>query len=93
MTSTILIISGALLLILIFLAALSRHKKSGSKDLKVMGATGVVESALAPEGSVIVKGELWRATSEVGSLPSQTKIRVVGHRAHLLLVESVSGEI
>ena len=81
------------LLCALFLASLSRHKKSATGPLKMMGATGLVESALDPEGSVIINGELWRARVENGSvLQSRDIVRVVGQRGHLVLVESVSDE-
>jgi membrane-bound ClpP family serine protease len=88
------IIGLALLLIALFLASLSRHKKSATGALEIMGAIGLVESALDPEGSVIIDGELWRARVASGSaLQSRDRVRVVGQRGHLVLVESVSDKL
>ncbi len=38
-----------------------RHKKGATGDIKLVGALASVEAALAPEGAVMVRGELWRA--------------------------------
>lgn len=84
----------ALLLIVLFLAGLSRHKKSASGPLKIIGAVGQAESALAPEGSVVINGELWRARVENGSfVQARDRVRVVGVQGHLLLVEVVSDKV
>jgi membrane-bound ClpP family serine protease len=84
----------ALLLVALFVASLSRHKKSATGALKMTGAIGLVESALDPEGSVIINGELWRARVEKGSsLQPRDRVRVVGHRGHLVLVESVAAKL
>ena len=70
------------------MAALSRHKKAGSGDVKLIGEMATVESRLAPEGTVIVRGELWCARSSDGSvISSQTRVRVVGFKDFLALVE------
>jgi membrane-bound ClpP family serine protease len=68
-------------------AAVSRHKKSGTVDVELIGAIGLVDTTLDPEGTVFVRGELWRASSSDGNvvLPP-SKVRVVGARDHLLLV-------
>ena len=69
-------------------AALSRHKKAGSGDIKLIGEIATVETRLAPEGTVIVRGELWRARSNDGSvIPSHARVRVVGFEDFLALVE------
>lgn len=54
-------------LIAIVVAALSRHKKAGTGDVKLIGEFAQVDSPLDPEGTVIVGGELWRARSNSGS--------------------------
>ena len=77
--------TAALLLIVV---ALSRHKKSATSEVQLVGARALVDSELAPEGTVLVDGELWRARSADGSnIASQTIVRVVGLSGHLLLVE------
>jgi membrane-bound ClpP family serine protease len=68
--------------------ALSRHQKRASGQLYLAGALAKVETTLKPEGSVIVLGELWRATSRTGAtIERKRSVRVVGTSGHLLLVE------
>lgn len=75
-------------LVAIAVAALSRHKKSGAADIKLIGEIARVDSRLDPEGTVIVGGELWRARSHSGNAISpRTRVRVVGFEGHLALVE------
>ena len=69
-------------------AALSRHKKGASGQLDLPGAVAKVETTLKPEGSVLVRGELWRARSRTGAtIERGQRVRVVGASGHLLEVE------
>ena len=69
------------------LAAVSRHKKSGTGDVKLIGATGLVETRLDPHGTVLIHGELWQACStDANAIATQSNVSVVGTRDHLLLV-------
>jgi membrane-bound serine protease (ClpP class) len=88
MTSTAAIILVACILVAVaMLAAVSRHKKSGTGDVKLIGATGVVDTRLDPHGTVLIHGELWRACSNDGSsIATRSKISVVDMRDHLLVV-------
>lgn len=92
MTLTYLLISLVLLglILTLYLAYLSRHKKSGSGPLDLIGANGTANSDLNPEGSVLVNGELWRARISQGTLAADEPVRVLGVEGHLLLVESTS---
>ena len=84
-----LLFAGLALALLI--AAASRHKKAASGELGLMGALASVETTLAPEGSVIVHGELWRARLRTGGkLARGRQVRVVGASEHLLEVEPAS---
>ena len=72
------------------LAAASRHKKSAGAPLSLVGRVGTVEKDLAPEGAVLVAGELMAARSRAGERilrESCARVRVVGARGHCLLVE------
>ncbi len=83
----LLAVAGAL-----FLAALSRHKKSGSAPLVLMGAVAQVHEALNPVGSVLVNGELWQARAVADRLLSKgSRVRVVSAACHYLIVEAESG--
>jgi membrane-bound ClpP family serine protease len=78
----------ALLALALFVVALWRHKRAGSGDPDLMGAAASVETALEPEGSVLVRGELWPARSRTGArLERGRAVRVVGASRHLLEVE------
>jgi membrane-bound serine protease (ClpP class) len=79
------------LALMLAIAAASRHKKAAQGELGLMGALASVETTLTPEGSVIVRGELWRARSRTdGKLEKGRTVRVVGASAHLLEVEPTS---
>ena len=74
----------------LFIAALSRHKKAGEGSLNLMGARAIVETTLEPEGSVLVRGELWRARIRTGDkIERGQEVRVVGADRYLLEVEPV----
>jgi membrane-bound ClpP family serine protease len=82
------------LMVALYLAVLSRHKKSGTQSLKLIGATGVVDSTLDPEGSVIVDGELWRARVANGrALQKGDRILVIRFEGPLMLVQPLSDEL
>ena len=84
----IVLASAGLTLGLAAIAALSRHKKAATGELDLVGALAFVETNLEPEGSVLVRGETWRARSCTGAVVrSGSNVRVVGARGHLLEVE------
>lgn len=77
------------LLALGVVVALYQHKKYASGNVRLLGEVGRVETPLAPEGSIIIGGELWPAKSKDGSdFAVGTRVRVVGFEGHLALVES-----
>ncbi|MDQ2975101.1 MAG: NfeD family protein [Acidobacteriota bacterium] len=93
MKATFIISVVALLATLVVVAvfALSRHKKAGSGDVKLVGEIAHVDTKLEPEGTVLVRGELWRAKAQDGSvIPSHARVRIVGFQDHLVLVEPVA---
>ncbi len=70
------------------IAALSRHRKVGAAEIKLLGRIGISETKLEPEGAVIVSGELWPALSSNGEhISARTHIRIVGFKEQLALVE------
>lgn len=74
-------------LVAIGLMALSRHKKSSTGRIQLLGAEAYVESQLNPEGAVLIQGELWRARSEDGtSIAAEERVEVVAVDGHLLIV-------
>jgi len=79
---------AAALALLAYVVILSRHKKSSRKPLRLAGRVGIVETPLAPEGFVMVDGELWRARLCSGvSVGRERRVRVVGARGCALEVE------
>lgn len=80
----------ALLALALLVVALWRHKRAASGGpVDLLGTMGFVETTLAPEGSVLIRGELWRARLCAGeSLGSGRKVHVVGASERLLEVEA-----
>ena len=81
--------AGALLIAAaIYVIAISRHHKGATGEFELIGAQARVKTALEPEGSVLVRGELWRARTRAGSTVKRgCRVRIVGASAHLLEVE------
>jgi membrane-bound serine protease (ClpP class) len=67
------------------LRALTARSTLGMPAL--VGRTGVVRSPLAPEGQVLVQGELWRAIARDAPLDEGARIRVVAVNGLTLTVE------
>ncbi len=66
----------------------SRRHKGRTDDRPLVGQGAVVDKQLNPEGTVLVRGELWNACSlRGGNIASRTRVKVVGLRAHILLVD------
>jgi membrane-bound serine protease (ClpP class) len=75
----------------LLIAATSRHKKAATGELRLVGATALVETTLEPEGSVLIRGELWRARSLSGArIERGRRVRVVGASRHLLEIEPLA---
>jgi membrane-bound serine protease (ClpP class) len=81
--------AAAALALLFRVALLSRHKKSSSRPLRLVGRVASVERDLAPEGFVLVDGELWRARARGGAtvVRARASVRVTGARGCVLEVE------
>jgi membrane-bound ClpP family serine protease len=79
--------AALVMLVALIIAALSRHKKAASKDVRVLGQIARVDATLDPEGTVLLSGELWRAKSSNGAtISSRARVRVVGFQDHFVLV-------
>jgi membrane-bound ClpP family serine protease len=89
MTPEVAIITGlCVVLAMGMLIAVSRHKKSSTRQLNLVGSTGIVDQDLEPQGTVIIQGELWRASSSEGTrLAAGSRVEVIGTLDHLLLVK------
>jgi membrane-bound serine protease (ClpP class) len=76
------------LCVILYIAAVSRHKKASMGELNLIGAVASAETALEPEGSILVHGEMWRARSRTGAtIERGQRVRVVGASSYLLEVE------
>lgn len=85
----IMTVVGGLIIVLATLAMLLRHRKATQAPVDLVGRIASVEIVLAPEGAVLVGGELWRARSRTGAhiARGRRNVRIVGASAHLLEVE------
>jgi len=84
------VLCSGLTLVLLVIVAASRHKKAATGELNLMGAVASVETTLEPEGSVLIRGELWRARSSAGeTIERGQSVRVTGASGHLLEVEAI----
>ena len=80
-----------LLILAIYLAFLSRHKKSATGAINLTGSRGVVQTRLDPDGAILVDGELWPArASDGGVLEEGQTVRVRGLDGPIVIVEPVS---
>lgn len=80
---------GVILILLLTVVVLSRHRKAGGREVSLMMRVASVAEPLNPEGAVVVGGELWRARARSGETVERGRanVRIVGARGHLLEVE------
>jgi membrane-bound serine protease (ClpP class) len=79
---------GAITVFLVRLAVRARMRKARIGADAMVGSTATAMEALAPEGHVLVEGEIWRAVADA-PVAAGTTLRVVGHDQLLLRVEPV----
>ncbi|MBV9957343.1 MAG: hypothetical protein JO360_02945 [Acidobacteria bacterium] len=93
-TWIVLSLSACLLASAIYIALLSRHRKAGQGRPNLLGRTARVETALEPEGAIIVGGELWRARLSGAERVAArgSAVRIIGVSGHLLEVEPTERE-
>jgi membrane-bound serine protease (ClpP class) len=78
-------VAFSLLVVRTALRMAGRRSIVGSQKLN--GATGVVRSALDPDGTVTVAGQVWSAHAHAGRLDTGQPIRVLGRTGLVLDVE------
>ena len=76
---------GGITVFLVRLAMRARRLKARLGADALVGCEGSAMEALAPEGHVLVEGEIWRAVASE-SVSAGTRLRVVGHEQYLLQV-------
>lgn len=74
----------------LLLAMLSRRHKLHPSTSPI-GATGVVDEPVDPQGTIIIEGEVWLALSaNAKHYPKGATVEVVGFKQHFLLVDSTN---
>lgn len=71
---------------LLRLALRSQSDRVTTGDVGMIGMIGRAETELSPDGTVFVRGELWRAHATMPVIPGES-VRVIGLRGLLLEVE------
>lgn len=86
---SLLVVSAPAVALAAYIIHSSRQKKYSRSPLKLVGRVASVERALAPEGFVLIEGELWRARVRgVASVEGGgSRVRVVGASGCVLDVE------
>jgi membrane-bound serine protease (ClpP class) len=78
---------GVIFTFIVRLAIRARRAKVTTGSLGMIGLIGKAETAIAPEGTIFVRGELWRARSKTGIAPGAS-VRVTGMDGLTLDVEA-----
>jgi len=76
---------GSITVFLVRLAWRARRMKARLGVDALVGSAASAMEALAPEGHVLVEGEIWNAVASE-PVPAGTRLRVVGHEQYLLRV-------
>jgi membrane-bound serine protease (ClpP class) len=77
---------GVILVLMLKLALRARHQKITTGTAGMIGLRGRAETEIIPEGTVFVRGELWRARSPM-KIARGESIRVTGVEGLMLEVE------
>jgi len=77
---------GAITVFLVRLAVRARKRKALIGADAMVGCSATAMEALAPQGHVLVEGEIWRAVASA-PIAAGAPLRVVGHEQMLLRVE------
>jgi len=82
-------VAAAVALIVIFLMTIvmkAQMRRSVTGIEGIVGATGAADSRIDPEGTVLVRGEIWNAESKE-PVEKGEKVRIVGYEGLKLFVE------
>lgn len=82
---------GGITVFLVRLAVRARRIKARMGADVMVGKEAEAMEALAPDGHVLVEGEIWKASAQM-PVAKGTRVRVVGHEEYLLRVEPVEKE-
>ncbi len=78
---------AAIIIILMRFALAAQRRKAVTGEAGMIGAVGVAQTDLDPEGKVMVRGEIWDACAQ-GKILKGTRVRVRGLDGLTLLVET-----
>jgi len=78
---------GVIFTVILRLAIRARRSKVTTGTSGMIGLTGKAETAVGPQGTVFVRGELWRARSQMRIAPGE-RVRVTGMSGLTLDVEA-----
>jgi len=81
---------GSITVMLVRLAVRARHMKTRLGIDAMVGSRATAMEEMAPEGHVLVKGEIWLAVSPE-PVEKGTALRVTGHDGYLLRVSAEAG--
>jgi len=68
--------TAALVFFAVSMGIRALYRPSVTGESAMVGRLGVARSALAPEGQVLIDGELWRAVSQDGTVAAGEAVRV-----------------
>lgn len=76
-----------------FMVAVGAGVRAGDRRVQtgreaLIGAIGTTRSELAPQGTVFLAGELWKAETAFAAIPAGRRVRVVGVSGLLLDVRA-----
>jgi membrane-bound serine protease (ClpP class) len=71
-------LTAGLVILTVSFAVRALYRRPSTGEPALVGATGVVRSTVAPEGQVLVEGELWWAVSDEGPLAEGERVEVQG---------------
>jgi membrane-bound serine protease (ClpP class) len=84
------LMTGAVFAFIVAKAVSAQQRQPTTGQEGLINAPGTVRVALEPVGTVLVKGERWRASSASGlPLPAGTLVKVVGVQGFQLIVEQI----
>jgi membrane-bound serine protease (ClpP class) len=69
------------------------YRPPATVDGGMIGSTGVASMALAPEGQILVEGELWGAVADDGPVAAGERVRVTGREGLTLRVVRAAGPV
>jgi membrane-bound serine protease (ClpP class) len=83
---------GAITVFLVRLAVRARRRKARIGGEALVGAHATAMEPLAPEGHILVEGEIWRAVASQ-PIPAGAALLVTGHQQMLLRVEVATAPV